>query len=302
MFASYRSNFFASVKDRASRPGQPRPPRFYRRGQRARLRYDYQDFTVLHDRLYLPESLGPGVIALVDRRGEPLLHSGDRLVELRIEPCRSRQWVHADFVLRRKPARLLPRLVLRGNLFVELGVARLVTCLDEENIVPFFVCSGLTTAILQRGAKWHAKLRSESKLGVRHGKHRAGQLAARSAAPNGGFDEEGGFARRDVRAGEPPRTGSRWPQRGLEAKREPGCEAEPKPSRSSRMQRCSRRCARNAPAAGLNLSRPMSRIRPRRTILPKKRWGQNRQVTAGWDHAALVAAFVPAWGSYCTRT
>ena len=54
MFASYRSNFFAWVKDGASRPGQPRPPRFYRLGQWARLRYDYQDFTVLHDRLYLP--------------------------------------------------------------------------------------------------------------------------------------------------------------------------------------------------------------------------------------------------------
>ena len=85
-----------------------------------------------------------------------------------IKPCRSRLWVHADFVLRRKPARLLPRLLLRGNLFVELGVARLVTCLDDENIVPFFVCGGLAKAILQRGAKWHAKLRSESKLGARH--------------------------------------------------------------------------------------------------------------------------------------
>ena len=91
MFAYYRSNFFARVKDRASRPGQPRPPRFYCRGQRARLRYDYQDFTVFHDRLYLPESLGLGVIALVDRRSEPLLQPGDWLVELRIEPCRSRQ-------------------------------------------------------------------------------------------------------------------------------------------------------------------------------------------------------------------
>ena len=70
---------------------------------------------------------------------------------------------------------------LRGNLFVDLGLARLVTCLDDENIVPFFVCGGLAKAILQRGAKWHAKLRSESKLGVRHVKRRAGQLAVRSA-------------------------------------------------------------------------------------------------------------------------
>src|ERR1700685_1820961 len=33
MFRSYRSNFFAWVKDPSSRPGKPRPPRFYRRGQ-----------------------------------------------------------------------------------------------------------------------------------------------------------------------------------------------------------------------------------------------------------------------------
>jgi IS605 OrfB family transposase len=181
MVASYRSNFLDWVKDRASRPSQPRPPRFYRRGQRARLRLDYQEFTVVHDRLYLPESLGMGVMALVDRRGEPLLQPGDRLVEVRIEPGRSRQWVHVDLVIRRKPARLLPRQLLRGNLFVDLGVARLVTCLDDENIFPFFVCGGLAKAILQRGAKCHAQLRSESKLGARHGKRRAGQLAARSA-------------------------------------------------------------------------------------------------------------------------
>ena len=68
MFASYRSNFFAWVKDRASPPGQPRPPRFYRRGQRARLPYDYQDFKVSADRLYPQESLGLCVIALVDAR------------------------------------------------------------------------------------------------------------------------------------------------------------------------------------------------------------------------------------------
>ena len=39
----------------------------------------------------------------------------------------------------------------------------------------------MAKAILQRGAKWHAKLRSEAALGVRHGKARAGALAARSA-------------------------------------------------------------------------------------------------------------------------
>ena len=89
--------------------------------------------------------------------------------------------MHVDFVLRRKPARMLPRLLMRGNLFVDLGVARLVTCLDDENIVPFFVCGGLAKAILQRGAKWHAKLRSEPKRGARHCKRRDGQLAARSA-------------------------------------------------------------------------------------------------------------------------
>ena len=100
---------------------------------------------------------------------------------MRIEPSRSRQWVHVDFVLRRKPARLLTRLLLRGNLFVDLGVARLVTCLDDENIVPFFVFGGLAKAILQRAAKWYAKLRSESQLGALHCKRRAGQLAVRSA-------------------------------------------------------------------------------------------------------------------------
>ena len=181
MVASFRSNLFDWIKDHSSRCGKPKPPQFYRRGQRARLRFDYQDFTVLHDRLYLPESLGLGVIALVDRQGEPLLQPGDRLVEVRIEPCRSRQWVHVDLVIRRKPARLMPRLLLRGNLFIDLGVARLVTCLDDENLLAFFVSGGAAKAILQRGAKWHAQFRIESKLWIRHGKRRAGQLAARSA-------------------------------------------------------------------------------------------------------------------------
>jgi putative transposase len=36
-------------------------------------------------------------------------------------------------------------------------------------------------AILQRGAKWHAMLRSEAALGTRHGKARARALASRSA-------------------------------------------------------------------------------------------------------------------------
>lgn len=55
------------------------------------------------------------------------------------------------------------------------------TCLDDQAPRAFFVCGGVGKAILQRGAKWHAQLRSESKLGIRHGKRRAGQLAARSA-------------------------------------------------------------------------------------------------------------------------
>jgi IS605 OrfB family transposase len=181
MVASYRSNFFDWAQDHSSRSGMPQPPRFYRRGQRARLRFDSQDFTVRYDRLHLPESLGLGVIALVDRDGEPLLQPGDRLVEVRLEPCRSRQWVQVDFVLRRRPARLLPRLLLRGNLLVDLGVARLITCLDDENLLAFFLCGGLAKAILQRGAKWHAQFRRESQLGLRHGKRRAGQLAARCA-------------------------------------------------------------------------------------------------------------------------
>ena len=181
MVASYRSNFFAWAKDRASRSGKPKPPRFYHRGQRARLRFDYQDFSVRGDRLQLPEALGLGVIALVDREGELLLAPGDRLVEVRLEPCRSRQWVQVDLVIRRKPARLTPRLLLHGNLLVDLGVARLLTCLDDQNLLTFFVCGGVAKAILQRGAKWHAQLRREAKLGLRHGKRRAGQLAARSA-------------------------------------------------------------------------------------------------------------------------
>ncbi len=181
MFASYRSNFFEWAKDPASRPGQPKPPNFHRRGQRARVRLDSQDFTVSDDRLYLPESLGLGVMALVDRDGESLLRPGDRLVEVRIEPCRSRQWVHVDLVIRCKPARLTPRLLLRGTLLADLGVARLITCLDDENLLAFFVDGGVAKAILQRGAKWHAQLRSESKLDLRHGERRAGQLASRSA-------------------------------------------------------------------------------------------------------------------------
>src|SRR5580700_3338132 len=179
MFRSYRSNFFAWAKDPASRPGKPRPPRFYRRGQRARVHFDYQDFKVVDNRLYLPGSMGLGALALVERGGEPLLNPGDRLVQVRIEPCRSRQWVHLDLVIRRvEPAK---KTAGSGNLLVDLGVARLVTCLDDRNLVAFFVDGGIAKALLHRGAKWHAKLRSEAALGVRHGKARARELAARSA-------------------------------------------------------------------------------------------------------------------------
>ncbi len=180
MFASYRSNFFDWVKNHFSRPGRPKPPRFYRRGQRTRLRFDYQDFDVIDQRLYLPRSVGFGVIALVDRAGEPLLAPGDRLVEVRVEPCRSRQWVHVDFVIRRAVVKRNP-VKRAGTLFADLGVARLITCLDDQNLLAFLVCGGVAKAILQRGAKLHAQWRSEAKLGLRHGERRAGQLAARSA-------------------------------------------------------------------------------------------------------------------------
>jgi putative transposase len=179
MFRSYRSNFFAWAKDPSSRPGKPRPPRFHRRGQRARLHFDYQEFKVLDNRLYLPSSMGLGAVLLVERDGEPLLGPGDRLVEVRVEPCRSRQWVHLDMVIRR--AESAKKTARTGNLLVDLGVARLATCLDDKNLVAFFICGGVAKAILQRGAKWHAKLQSEAALGARHGKARAGALAARSA-------------------------------------------------------------------------------------------------------------------------
>jgi len=179
MFRSYRSNFFAWAKDPSSRPGKPRPPRFYRRGHRARVRFDYQDFKVLENRLYLPASMGLGPLPLVERSGEPLLNPGDRLVEVRVEPCRSRKWVHLDLVIRRADAAKKPALC--GNLLVDLGVARLATCLDDGNLLSFFIGGEVAKAILQRGAKWHAQLKSEAALGARHGKARARALAARSA-------------------------------------------------------------------------------------------------------------------------
>ena len=179
MFRSYRSNFFAWAKDPASRPGKPRPPRFYRRGQRARVLFDYQDFKVLENRLILPASVGLGPIPLVDREGQLLLDSNDRLVEVRVEPCRSRQWVHLDLVIRRVEA---PKKLSRsGSLLVDLGVARLATCLDDRNLAAFFIGGGVAKAILRRGAKWHAQLRSEAALGARHGKVHARALASRSA-------------------------------------------------------------------------------------------------------------------------
>jgi putative transposase len=179
MFRSYRSNFFAWAKDPASRPGKPRPPRFYRRGQRARMHFDYQEFKVVENRLYLPASMGLGPLPLVERNGEPLLNPDDRLVVVRVEPCRSRQWVHLDLVIRRAEPAKKP--AQAGNLLVDVGVARLVTCLDDKKLRAFFVCGGVAKSILRRGAKWHAQLKSEADNGARHGKRRAGALAARSA-------------------------------------------------------------------------------------------------------------------------
>jgi len=179
MFRSFRSNFFAWTKDPTAWPGRPRPPRSYRRGKRARVRLDYQDFKVRENRLYLPAGFGLDVLALVERDGEPLLNDGDRLVEVRVEPCRSRRWVHLDLVIRRANSAEQQSRV--GRLFVDLGVARLVTCLDDKNLTTFFVDGGVAKSILHRGAKWHARLRSEAALGVRHGKARARALASRSA-------------------------------------------------------------------------------------------------------------------------
>jgi putative transposase len=179
MFRSYRSNFFAWVKDPSSRPGKPRPPRFYRRGQRARLHFDYQEFKVLENRLYLPNSTGLGPVLLANRDGEPLLNQGDRLVQVRVERCRSRQWVHLDLVIRR--AQAAPKAPRCGTLLVDLGVARLATCLDDKNLVAFFIGGEVAKAVLRRGAKFHAQLGSEAAQGARHGKVRARALAARSA-------------------------------------------------------------------------------------------------------------------------
>jgi len=179
MFRSYRSNFFAWTKDPDSRLGKPRPPRFYRRGQRTRVCFDYQDFKVLDNRLYLPDSMGLGGVALVERNGDPLLNPGDRLVEVRVEPCRSRQWVHLDLVIRRaEPVKEAAR---SGNLLVDLGVKNLAMCLDDKNLIAFFIGGEVAKAILHRGAKWYAQLMREAAFGARHGKARAGALSARSA-------------------------------------------------------------------------------------------------------------------------
>jgi len=77
MFASFRSNFFDWIKDPKSRRAKPRPPGFYRRGQRVRVRVDYQDLRTADNRLYLPKSFGLPAIALLER-GTPLLGAGDR--------------------------------------------------------------------------------------------------------------------------------------------------------------------------------------------------------------------------------
>ena len=181
VFKSFRSNFFSWVKDPSLYRGMPRPPRFYRRGKRARLHFDYQEFRVAGDMLRFPPSLGLAAVALVDRSGTPLLGPGDKLVEVRVEPCRSRKWVDLDLVIRRAvpyPQSSRPR---NGRLLIDLGVARLVTCLDERNLVAFFVSGGIAKSILARGAKWLAALRSEAELGARHGRTKARALAARSA-------------------------------------------------------------------------------------------------------------------------
>lgn len=185
MFRSFRSNFFAWTKDHNSRAGQPRPPRYYRRGRRCRLRFDYQDFKILvnhkgEHHLCLPPSMNLPPLLLAERDGSHLLQPGDRLVEVRAEPCRSRKWVDLDLVIRRSPsfAAKEPR---AGTLLVDLGVRRLVTCLDEKNLQAFCVDGSVAKAILARGAKWHAKLRREADLGARHGKARAGALATRNA-------------------------------------------------------------------------------------------------------------------------
>jgi putative transposase len=179
VFRSYRSNFFAWVKDPSSRPGKPRQPRFHRRGQRGRLHFDYQDFKVSDNCLSLPASMGLGALPLFDRGGEALLNPGDRLVEVRVEPCRSHKWAHLDLVIRRAEA--AKKVAHSGNLLVDLGVARLATCLDEKDLAAFFIGGEVAKAILQRGAKWHTQLKSEAAQGARHGKARAAALAARSA-------------------------------------------------------------------------------------------------------------------------
>jgi IS605 OrfB family transposase len=68
-----------------------------------------------------------------------------------------------------------------GNLLVDLGMEQLATCLDDKNLVAFLIGGGVAKAVLQRAAKWHAQLTSEMVLGARHGKARAGALAARGA-------------------------------------------------------------------------------------------------------------------------
>ena len=132
MFRSFRTNFFEWIKeDPKIRGGKPKPPRYYRRGQQARLRFDYQEFTVRNNLLSFPEIVGLDVLALVERDGEPLLGPGDRLVEVRVEPCRSRKWVFLDLVIRRAPKPVDQEKPRSGSLLVDLGVARLATCLDE---------------------------------------------------------------------------------------------------------------------------------------------------------------------------
>lgn len=190
MFASYRSNFFDWAKDHSSRQGKPRPPSYYRLGKRSRLRVDYQDIKIENGRLCLPDSLGLESVALCDHRGMPLFAADERIAEVRIEPCRSRQYVHLDLVIKKITGNKVGKhtkqpkledLGRSGYLLLDTGVTRLLTVLDEKNLVSFFIYGSVAKAILARGAKWHAKLKSEAALGVKHGKSRAAALAARSA-------------------------------------------------------------------------------------------------------------------------
>jgi len=73
----------------------------YRRGQRARVRIDYQDFNVRDDRVIFPPSFGLDALSMLNRDGTPLLEAGDRLVEVRIEPAPLPEMGFVDLVIRK---------------------------------------------------------------------------------------------------------------------------------------------------------------------------------------------------------